>query len=267
MKQYLFPALMTAVGIFAILANWQSSSTPNAAGLQIHRADKIKGKTTINNHQLSYQATETAGRHELVIEIDDFALEAQISYQSLQLHHKSNQAKLTENQKDALHKWVNRFAATLLTHERDTTTADFTLLDHSLLMSAEYWSQAPPNYAYPNKSVEPNSLVNNGLTCIQIGKFYHLVYDDKDGNVFRRHMEAGINNCKGRCGRSCADNWFQRIFTVYALDCFEHDICIVEIEGGDYGADPNCGDEFWNAADDFLFGRVINGCNGKKGYP
>lgn len=64
-------------------------------------------------------------------------------------------------------------------------------------------------------------------------------------------------NCVGRCGPGCGVTGGGP----YTKDCLEHDHCV----GHDSAAaccadDPKCGDEFFEAEDDFLFG-VFN-CNG-----
>ena len=65
--------------------------------------------------------------------------------------------------------------------------------------------------------------------------------------------------CIGLCGPGCGALFG---FGIYALDCAEHDRCC-GVHGGCFNPiDPNCGDEFTDAADDFLFGSVdcVLGC-------
>lgn len=56
--------------------------------------------------------------------------------------------------------------------------------------------------------------------------------------------------CLGRCGPGCTGS------PTYTYDCGDHDRC-VRVHGG-FPANPwdrNCGDEFWTADDDLLWGR------------
>lgn len=68
------------------------------------------------------------------------------------------------------------------------------------------------------------------------------------------------NKCKGRCGPGCGSTGAGH--GTYARDCGEHDQCC-RIHGGCANPwDSECGDEYFDADDDFMFGRVnCHGCN------
>lgn len=67
------------------------------------------------------------------------------------------------------------------------------------------------------------------------------------------------DRCLGRCGSGCPG-----IFTLasaWTKDCLDHDQCGRVLGGSTNPFDSNCGDEYAQAADDYLFG-VIRGCRG-----
>lgn len=68
-----------------------------------------------------------------------------------------------------------------------------------------------------------------------------------------RFVGPCTNKCKGRCGPGCG--WGARD-GVYSRDCGEHDQCC-RIHGGCANPwDSECGDEYFDADDDFMWGRI-----------
>src|SRR5690606_11594136 len=61
----------------------------------------------------------------------------------------------------------------------------------------------------------------------------------------------GSTSCKGECGPGCYGSG------VYSYDCLDHDQCCREGFSCFVGSDKACGDEFWEADDDFWFGRIL----------
>lgn len=57
------------------------------------------------------------------------------------------------------------------------------------------------------------------------------------------------NECLGRCGAGCSDDGGGK----YRQDCADHDACCREHGDCLNPLDPECGDEYFEAADDFLF--------------
>lgn len=78
-------------------------------------------------------------------------------------------------------------------------------------------------------------------------------HDGKDHCYGRETQNVGCNQadeCPGRCGPGCGRTGGG----VYALDCAEHDRCC-RVHGGCVNPlDQSCGDEWREAADDFIFG-------------
>jgi len=140
-------------------------------------------------------------------------------------------------------------------------------MEFTFLRTVEFWSQAPKGFVHGNRSatadVLTKSIDNDGITCIQKNSNYTLYYTDKDNNIITKRRKAGYDgggtfDCMGRCGADCGSWWAASAWT---RDCFEHDQCSLDYNASGGAADDHCGDEFWNAADDYVFG-VIRGCRG-----
>ncbi|MEM6831923.1 MAG: hypothetical protein AAF551_15540, partial [Bacteroidota bacterium] len=101
-----------------------------------------------------------------------------------------------------------------------------------------------------------------GITCIRRNTFVNAEYDDARG-VHSDRVRVGSKarqgyDCMGRCGANCGRWWIPSAWT---KDCMDHDQCSNVNNSSGGVADGNCGDEFTQAADDYVFG-VIRGCRG-----
>jgi len=80
----------------------------------------------------------------------------------------------------------------------------------------------------------------------------YAIYDPgSDGTCVWRWAQYGENeaNCSGRCGAGC-NHWFDDDYT---WDCFDHDRCVDHYGGSSMWDNSNCGDEFWEADDDYWY--------------
>lgn len=71
---------------------------------------------------------------------------------------------------------------------------------------------------------------------------------------YSRYYGSTTPNCVGRCGAGCG--WYGGS-GAYTHDCHDHDWCVrfhTEAGAADPGH-PSCGDEFWDADDDFWWAR------------
>ncbi|HUQ06795.1 MAG TPA: hypothetical protein VM261_30035 [Kofleriaceae bacterium] len=91
----------------------------------------------------------------------------------------------------------------------------------------------------------------DGSTCLPgTNGWDYAVYDPgNDGTCVWRWAQYGENeaNCSGRCGAGC-NHWFDDDYT---WDCFDHDRCVDHYGGSTGSGNSNCGDEFWDASDDY----------------
>lgn len=91
----------------------------------------------------------------------------------------------------------------------------------------------------------------DGATCLSgtNGSNYAVYDPGSNGTCVWRWAQYGENlsNCSGRCGAGC-NHWFDDDYT---WDCFDHDRCVDHYGGSTLSDNANCGDEFWDAADDY----------------
>lgn len=104
---------------------------------------------------------------------------------------------------------------------------------------------------------------NEGITCLTDDQWVRAEWGDRsDSNqsawfqATRSAQQQPANSafdtgCMGRCGAGCGSD---RGAGFYTKDCMDHDVCGLndEVLGGAF--DRDCGDEFRQAADDFVFG-------------
>jgi len=89
----------------------------------------------------------------------------------------------------------------------------------------------------------------DGTICYCPGYKYYAYYTQNTPSLvyWTWYRTAGGSSCLGRCGAGC--NIFD---TDYMMDCFEHDSCVDHLGGSVLSGNPNCGDEFWDASDDYI---------------
>ncbi|HEX6076737.1 MAG TPA: hypothetical protein VFZ32_15915 [Micromonosporaceae bacterium] len=77
---------------------------------------------------------------------------------------------------------------------------------------------------------------------------------DADSHCFTCASEqiGQAANCRGRCGGGCC---VPDGLGIYTYDCLDHDTCCGYHGGCTNPWDSECGDEYWEADDDFLFGQ------------
>jgi hypothetical protein len=97
------------------------------------------------------------------------------------------------------------------------------------------------------------SLGNDGVTCIDRGDTYAVSFDTGGSTTLDEPVTADAEDCNGRCGPGCTalTPW-----TMWTLDCLEHDTCCDATGDGLTCWTPlgECGDEYVHAETDFLRG-------------
>jgi hypothetical protein len=131
--------------------------------------------------------------------------------------------------------------------------------DATLMSAVSYWSQAPVGVAPPTETLyveTADGLVrfgygDDGVKCRSKGSWVTAYWDDSSG----QHSQSvkvgsdwgeqwnGDYDCMGKCGAGCSGSR-------YTQDCLEHDVCSKKNYSSSGGFDHNCGDEYWNAAND-----------------
>lgn len=92
---------------------------------------------------------------------------------------------------------------------------------------------------------------DNGIVYFPCTKKLRYLNHDANGHCFLSEnvwTGPGSTDCMGECGPSCAGLNF------YTQDCGDHDRC-GRVHGGSTNPwDAECGDEYWDADDDFMLG-------------
>lgn len=70
---------------------------------------------------------------------------------------------------------------------------------------------------------------------------------------------SATKDCLGRCGPTC-NSWDLEAFK----DCFDHDLCLSHAGGSVLLSNPNCGNEFNSAADDYVVSYGWSCCDSAK---
>jgi len=234
-------------------------------GLELQNENNFSGKLFINNHQLEYSAKATSQLNFIIsLTIDKKNIQVDINYEKESIKINGYNNVLSEKQKDALLKSGSLIAEYIL----NTKKGEISMVEYSLLSMTEYLAKSPNDYVYSKRNIQTKYNTTNlksrneGITCIRKNSYINATYDDSRGN-HRDRVKVGSKpranyGCMGRCGADCGRWWIPSAWT---KDCMDHDQCsnVNNASGG--SGDRNCGDEFNEAADDYVFG-VIRGCRG-----
>ncbi len=89
---------------------------------------------------------------------------------------------------------------------------------------------------------------DDGTTCLPgtSGSTYAVYDPGAAGTCVWQSTSYGGSSCAGRCGAGC--NWLDND---YMWDCLDHDRCLDAYGGSVLSGNTDCGDEFWDAADDY----------------
>jgi hypothetical protein len=101
-------------------------------------------------------------------------------------------------------------------------------------------------------SADADGCGGDGVSCFSGTKGYApAIYDQGQGSdgvctsITAKYGDGG--SCPGRCGAGC--NWLDHDYT---WDCLDHDKCLDQYGGSSASPNnPNCGDEFTEAVDDW----------------
>ncbi|WP_299219357.1 hypothetical protein [uncultured Aquimarina sp.] len=266
MKNYFKTIAILLYSIACIQCTDENISTKaSEIGLELQNENNFTGKLIVNSHNISYVVNSPSELNFIMsLEIDKKLIDASINYENESIDINGYDTVLSENQKEALLKMGQLISEYILS----TKGGDISMTEYTLLSMTEYLGKSPNNYIYSKRKItssgNTNTLKsrNEGITCIRKNTYVNAEYDDSRGNHSDR-VKVGSkprNNygCMGRCGGDCGRWWIPSAWT---KDCMDHDQCsnINNASGG--GSDRNCGDEFNEAADDYVFG-VIRGCRG-----
>ncbi len=259
---------LALIGLFLVLISCEDSEdrqNPEIIGLSSQQENLFSGKTIINDHELSYKVFSEEELYFIAeVKIDQYVLSAKVKYDEESIDFDGKRAVLDIEQKEVLLLLGEKISYYLF---QDRSTDDFTMAEYTLLRLLEYWAKSPNGYSHKKMKVTSKrsgdvlKSRNDGIVCIRKNTVVNVFYDDDRGDINEPVLVNG-ERCIGRCGSGCGS-----IFTIasaWTKDCLDHDRCGRVNGGGSASTNPfdrECGDEYFEAADDFLFG-VIRGCRG-----
>lgn len=260
---YLKEILLIFVVLFQSCQKTPAPNSPESVGLQVNNALVFEGEKIIDNHTVRYSVKETKEMvFEVLVDIDTKQLQSTVDYQKQSIDYKNEGVLLSKEDKEVLLELGDALSRVIF---KSGMADDMTMLHYTLLRSLEYWSKAPEGYSYKTRSIggveEGESLKSRdeGITCIRKNTFVNAEYDNAAGRNFSDRVRVNSSNCLGRCGAGCSE--FFSLGSAWTKDCLDHDRCGRVLGGSTNPLDRNCGDEYEEAADDFLFG-LIRGCRG-----
>lgn len=236
--------------------------TKEVLGLEVHQEDRLEGNKQLNGFQIGYKvSSKDLNYYQVKVSINDVRITASIDYSNEFIEIDGKSVILSTKEKETLLMLGEELSMYLF---KDGSVDNFTMAEFTLLRLLEYWAKSPNNYRYEKiiiKGSQTNLSKGNdeGITCIRKNTYVVAEYDDNNGQSYNDRKLVNGDRCLGRCGSGCPG-----IFTIasaWTKDCLDHDQCGRVLGGSTNPFDRNCGDEYGQAADDFLFG-VIRGCRG-----
>lgn len=258
--------LYSTIFALAILNSCQktdeNSVAPEEIGLETQDVNSFSGEKEINNHQLVYEVALTNNQfYNTQLTIDDKLLAAKVYFEDEHIDFTSENITLTSEEKETLLTLGEEISLYLF---QEGNTDEFSMPEYTLLRLLEYWARSPEGFTYKKRStVAPGSTsaknINEGITCIRKNTYINAEYDNAAGESISERVLVNGDRCLGRCGSGCG-SWFS-LASAWTKDCLDHDQCGRQLGGSTNPFDSNCGDEYSDAADDYLFG-VLRGCRG-----
>lgn len=243
--------------------------------LQVNTLEEITGNHTEGGILVNYSATiDDKDMVHLTTELNGKTLEAFASYERYTVRYDGHDNSLTRDELQALSKTSDKIAQALFPELEDGDEIKVNAVQNTVVTVLAHWSAAPANYPIGTKG-EIGGLEkgtgNNGISCVRRGSWYWIAFDDDrivdqtPGNTTTLYKEVDGDGgplglaCIGRCGGRCGGWWV--FWSTWSLDCFEHDWCYSYHRAGTGAGDMTCGDEWWEASDDYTFG-FLSGCGG-----
>jgi hypothetical protein len=266
-------SLALALGAFLVVSCSDSSQNQlevpnNTLGLETENPQSIHGNYSSDAGKISYSSSTNSKNtsvYNVSVGLGENQVQASIRYDMESFELNGNATVLSSTQKEAFLALANE----LYNHIEQKGGENVSLLEFSLVRMLEYWGNAPTGYAHGLRTFniesmdnEAQRLGNEGVTCIKKNTNVRAEYDDSRG-THNESVRVGSKarsgyGCMGRCGADCGRWWLPSAWT---KDCMDHDQCSAVNNSSGGSSDSNCGDEFDEAADDWIFG-VVRGCRG-----
>ena len=233
----------------------------SCAGIMFLASCGIKSESTLENNSYrgeislengsvaSYESSkDEAGEINTMINVNGKEISIDFGAEG-QLKSVNADTKITAEDKAILKELVAHMSASQPTGEQE-------YLRNKTAVMVEYLSEAPEDHLVPSRTFETDlSLYNEGVKCIKKGQWVYAQWDTSSGQVRGESVKTNANwggnyGCMGRCGGGCG--WGAP--SSYTKDCMDHDVCSKRHNSSSGSSDPNCGDEYNQAMDDWAHG-------------
>ena len=269
MKLTIYLIALLGIGLIGCADSHQNEFPQNEVGLSKDDGQTLSGKLLTSSGLIVYTSSVDEKNPEKLfihITLSNAQLNAVIRFDNESFELEGGNTVLNEKEKAALLEVASR----LYEYIEQKPTKTVAIQDFGLVRMLEYWANAPVNYVHGKRTYHADRLNatadgrlgNEGVTCIRRNTTVTAEYDDSRGTHADR-VRVGSKarsgyDCMGRCGADCGRWWLPSAWT---KDCMDHDQCSNKNNSSGGSSDSNCGDEFDEAADDWIFG-VVRGCRG-----
>ncbi|SNR15493.1 hypothetical protein [Tenacibaculum jejuense] len=264
-KQWIILVLISLSIVSCSDTDEKTNPGAQAIGLIENSNKEFSGKISIDNSKIAYGVIQNSElNYTISVNINNKEITAVVDYENSTIDFKAADVQFSDMEKVDLLMSTADIAEYFLEEKE----AKIDMHEYAMIKLMEYWSQAPSQHVFHSRKVNSDLDVklrsrNEGITCIRRNSYVKAEYDDRNGRSYSDNVKVGSKpranyGCMGRCGADCGRWWIPSAWT---KDCMDHDQCsnIFNASGG--SSDPNCGDEFNEAADDYVFG-VLRGCRG-----
>lgn len=269
------PTLPAVLLLVPILLAAVAASAQDAGQLGVHAADGlVRGDYTRGEDRVAFSAERRDdGRTVALIDVNGIVFDATYDPAGLTVRLDGHGVKLPVAERDVLRSLVAE-----LERRWDPYRASLPTEEHLAFRLLLFLSEAPASFVFDDMTIEapagwsPGGRGDAGTplgcddqdddddTFVDCAPHVGQVcYDACDEDCTPMHgfecFDANLgcdaaNDCNGRCGAGCSDDGTG----TYRQDCADHDSCCRQHGGCLNPFDDCCGDEYREAADDFLFG-------------
>jgi hypothetical protein len=269
-------ATLAASLLLATSAGAQTADTRGELTLASRTERQISGRFDHEGRVVSFLGrTETPGHAMVRVEVDALRLETWVDFEQQRARTDGHGGVVTLQDRQALAALYERMRGGLVAAPGATASQKEPPHEALLLRRIAYWSEAPVGttlgareFGPPSARFAPQRPAPGGGGHTAAAALACQMPDENGIAYFNCNVSPQVEchdashcftcasrpagryaaDCPGECGPGCNG------LNIYTWDCLDHDYCC-RIHGGCLNPwDSECGDEFFEADDDFLWG-------------
>ncbi|MEN0062392.1 MAG: hypothetical protein AAGA48_09580 [Myxococcota bacterium] len=263
---------MRFASLLVVLA---ACGTPDGLGLEVDDGTALRGQFTHDGVTVSFDVMAEGALATVDLAVNETTYVLTMDHDQRELTSNGFGAIFAPTEREAF----KALGPALMNHHGPARVDE--LPARALERTTSYLAASPTGYAHdlrqiqpdqPTGDLQPVALGDDGVSCRDndTGQVVRAYWDDNGGSWFADltmgqclgtlPANGGDYDCIGRCGPACGSWWAASAWT---QDCYEHDVCSYYNAASGGSSDPNCGDEFNEAQDDWLWG-IWSGCSGSR---